>query len=501
MTYIIMKLNTAAESSPKVYKSNEQYADNFSPNIPKTSYYEYEIKRKRLETMPRSSNRRRPTDEEESSRQQPYQHEFIRMSKLKPMAGMEPYFETSEPIVETNPISTSDRLRSSKISRGSAKSRFSQASSSHHSQPARKPLKTQLKDCFRAVVAFTFSNVGVCVLFVGYTILGSFLFQAIEKDKNAFKKSFVDTRRNSSLEALWNATERFNTLNFEAWNRSVSEEVKRYQIFMVDSIGQGYTGNDNVESYDPWSFEGGFLYSLTVITTIGYGHIHPRTVSGKVATILYTVFGMPVFLLYMANVGDILARTLKWTYSRVCVCRRPAPPDPTIYQPNLVWRSAAAMLAPIHPEGFGAFDGAAEGEGEEISVGSRSWQSSGGESTSKSEDISSVNIPLTISLVILLALLYGGTELFQSFEDWDPLTSFYFCFISLTTIGFGDVVPGSSMSSDDRINFIYCSLYLMFGLALLSMCFNLMQEEVVHKVSTCVKSITAFFSRRLDTDT
>ena len=137
----------------------------------------------------------------------------------------------------------------------------------------------------------------------------------------------------------------------------------------------------------------------------------------------------------------------------------------------------------------------------QISVGSRSWQSSGGEGTSKSEDISSVNIPLTISLVILLALLYGGTELFQSFEDWDPLTSFYFCFISLTTIGFGDVVPGSSMSSDDRINFIYCSLYLMFGLALLSMCFNLMQEEVVHKVSTCVKSITAFFSRRLDTDT
>lgn len=89
--------------------------------------------------------------------------------------------------------------------------------------------------------------------------------------------------------------------------------------------------------------------------------------------------------------------------------------------------------------------------------------------------------------------------MFQSFEDWDPLTSFYFCFISLTTIGFGDIVPGDSMNSDERINFIYCSMYLMFGLALLSMCFNLMQEEVVHKMTMCVKSVT--ICRRKQTDT
>lgn len=131
-----------------------------------------------------------------------------------------------------------------------------------------------------------------------------------------------------------------------------------------------------------------------------------------------------------------------------------------------------------------------------MSLGSGSWRSVPSEKT----DIASINIPLTVSLVILFALLYGGTELFQSFENWDPLTSFYFCFISLTTIGFGDVVPGSSVTAEKRINFIYCSLYLMFGLALLSMCFNLMQEEVVHKVTTCLKSVTLFRMRK-DTPT
>ena len=129
----------------------------------------------------------------------------------------------------------------------------------------------------------------------------------------------------------------------------------------------------------------------------------------------------------------------------------------------------------------------------QVSIGSAgSWRSEQSEKT----DINAVNIPITVSLVILFALLYGGTELFQNFEDWDPLTSFYFCFISLTTIGFGDFVPGSS--SENQENFIYCSLYLMFGLALLSMCFNLMQEEVVHKVTLCMKSVTLFKRRQLD---
>lgn len=93
--------------------------------------------------------------------------------------------------------------------------------------------------------------------------------QAIEKDKNAFKKVTVDNERNDTVEYLWNITQTFNNLDYASWNESTSEEVKRYQLFMIEAIGMGYHGNDDILSYDPWSFEGGFLYSLTVITTIG----------------------------------------------------------------------------------------------------------------------------------------------------------------------------------------------------------------------------------------
>lgn len=214
---------------------------------------------------------------------------------------------------------------------------------------------------------------------------------------------------------------------------------------------------------------------------------------GKVVTIIYTMFGMPVFLLYMANMGDILAKSLKWTYSKVCICRRPAPR----YDPAVAWRSAEATLrAPVGPAAPGVYPG------EDVtSIDTASWGGGEGEGGDERQDVSNVNIPITVSLVIMVALLYGGTLLFKEYEEWDSLTAFYFCFISLTTIGFGDYVPGLSSTPADQdggakdISFIYCSVYLMFGLALLSMCFNLMQEEVVHKITACLNAVR-FFKRR-----
>ena len=227
--------------------------------------------------------------------------------------------------------------------------------------------------------------------------------------------------------------------------------------------------------------------------------------------------------------GDILAKSLKWTYGKICICRKP--PEPR-YDPSVVWRSAGNTLrVPVDSnylpsdEDSMADHGASGGRvsrvpsisrpqrdsarshdsrgavphselqyldnGEEVSIETESWRSMRSEKT----DITAINIPLTVSLMIMIALLYGGTKLFQEYEGWDILTSFYFCFISLTTIGFGDYVPGASIesaASANRLSFIYCALYLMFGLALLSMCFNLMQEEVVHKITSALKAIKIF---------
>lgn len=42
--------------------------------------------------------------------------------------------------------------------------------------------------------------------------------------------------------------------------------------------------------------------------------------------------------------------------------------------------------------------------------------------------------------------IFLGAVLFKAWEGWDYLDGSYFCFISLSSIGFGDLVPGAAVS-------------------------------------------------------
>ena len=52
----------------------------------------------------------------------------------------------------------------------------------------------------------------------------------------------------------------------------------------------------------------------------GYGNIAPRTSSGQMFCMVYTVFGLALMMLFLANIGNMLARAIKTGYSRL-LCR------------------------------------------------------------------------------------------------------------------------------------------------------------------------------------
>lgn len=54
-----------------------------------------------------------------------------------------------------------------------------------------------------------------------------------------------------------------------------------------------------------------FLYRY-----LGYGHISPRTVGGRLLTIVYAIFGIPIFLILLADFGKLFTRIIKFLWVR-----------------------------------------------------------------------------------------------------------------------------------------------------------------------------------------
>ncbi|KAG1661506.1 Potassium channel subfamily K member 18 [Nymphon striatum] len=327
---------------------------------------------------------------------------------------------------------------------------------------------SKCKECCRKFTAFMFSHVGVCVLVVGYSIMGAFAFKALEASTEQEQASQVNKMRKETLDKLWDISIKHNKT--------------------------GYDGNHNAD-VQQWTFSGAFLYSLTVITTIGYGNIAPRTPWGKIVTMLYAIIGIPVMFLYLANIGGIFAKAFKYVYNRMCnrsfghsnfYKRRAKGPgsDDIGMEP---YRSNQMMSRKMNDAGDIAMDGFADGAGLSPSGAIEEDYVSQGSEQDEMRDLElkpRESVPITLSLVILVVYISGGAALFSLWEGWDYLDGSYFCFITLSTIGFGDLVPGSSVVSDggSQEKLVFCSLYLLIGLAVIAMCFNLMQEEVVHKV-------------------
>ena len=57
-----------------------------------------------------------------------------------------------------------------------------------------------------------------------------------------------------------------------------------------------------------------------------------------------------------------------------------------------------------------------------------------------------------------------------------------FLFYYITTIGFGDLVPGKGTLTESKAGkAAMCALFLLFGMIVMAMSFKLMQDEIISK--------------------
>lgn len=89
-------------------------------------------------------------------------------------------------------------------------------------------------------------------------------------------------------------------------------------------------------------------------------------------------------------------------------------------------------------------------------------------------------VPITIILIILITYICIGTVIFSLWENWSIVDGAYFCFVTLSTIGFGELVPKNTFHGPE-LQLFACCAYLLLGLVLVAMSFSLLETQLLWK--------------------
>lgn len=92
----------------------------------------------------------------------------------------------------------------------------------------------------------------------------------------------------------------------------------------------------------------------------------------------------------------------------------------------------------------------------------------------------SVLAPILLCLSMMTVYILLGALALIRLEEWPFIDAIYFCFMSLSTVGFGDMLPG--LHKESTTTTWFCSGYIMVGMALTAMCFSVLHQEIAHRL-------------------
>ncbi|KAM6983618.1 LOW QUALITY PROTEIN: potassium channel subfamily K member 4 [Tautogolabrus adspersus] len=236
-----------------------------------------------------------------------------------------------------------------------------------------------------------------------YLVLGAVVFRALETPREMGKHiQLQDTRQ----EFLMN----FTCVGPENLQQLIEE--------VVDAMGAGVDPNSNTTFVSQWDLASAFFFSGTIITTIGFGNISPKTEGGQLFCIFYALVGIPLFGFLLAGVGDHLGTGLRKAVLKIETLFRVRPKKTNvsfiICTHTSLEMSHSFVFCPL----------------------GQKWKVSP----------TIVRVISAVLSILLGCLLFVATPIlvFQEVEQWSLLESAYFVVITLTTVGFGDYVAGDS---------------------------------------------------------
>ncbi|XP_043118120.1 potassium channel subfamily K member 18 [Puntigrus tetrazona] len=355
-----------------------------------------------------------------------------------------------------------------------------------------------------------FPHVFLIFSLILYAVFGALIFQRIEK-KAFSKPELISVVAQKLVETVQNHTD-------DSTEEPLSSKIKN---ILTDF-------RDNKE-YKKWSFYESLFFCCTLFTTVGYGQMYPVTFEGKVACILYAMVGIPLMLLVISDVGDILAVLLSKAYTRLnlffkkcklhraCIQRHARASSPKqvqcaetdgtyMFSRDVVTHEARNIQKVIKAQSSLRHTSLRKNEEifnrmiikENFKLKTSLTKSSScpnlkrmppTKASSKlfigiGQEMEHFKVPLPVILLVVFAYMVICSQILRFWEKMESFNAFYFTFITLTTVGFGDIVP------EHPNYFMVTFLFIITGMAIMSMAFKLGQSQIVSFYRRCIKSVS-----------
>ncbi|XP_064000142.1 potassium channel subfamily K member 18 [Pogoniulus pusillus] len=308
------------------------------------------------------------------------------------------------------------------------------------------------------------------------------------------------------LQSLWYISRNLSD------NMTANEEAFREKIHaLLNTAERDWFVNPK----DIWTFFGSLFFCCTVFTTVGYGNTYPVTRIGKYLCMLYALFGIPLMFLVLTDMGDILATVLSKSYnefrklqakvlaSKFCAgftCNKRdelksrAQSKIVINEPLTIMEvlksQAGVKRKAVKYRNVEIFEMliARESEhrkparNESIERWSSCPELARGKTMSRvmenfdkiGQQLEKLDVPIVLMVLIIFVYISCAAAILPKWEKrLDFQEAFYFCFITLTTIGFGDT------QLEHPKFFLFCSLYIIIGMEIVFIAFKLGQERLI----------------------
>ncbi|KAM8826093.1 potassium channel subfamily K member 5-like [Synchiropus picturatus] len=233
-----------------------------------------------------------------------------------------------------------------------------------------------------------------CIIF--YLSIGAAIFQILEEPNWESARDRYQLEKERILK-------RYRCLS--------KDDLDQILEIVSEAAGQGVaiTGDRHKNS---WDWGNSVIFAATIVTTIGYGNVAPKTKSGRGFCILYGLCGIPLCLVWISELGSFFGDRTK-RLSGVLIRRG-------------------------------------------VSV--------------KKVQLTCIALFLLWGLFVHLLI---PPLVFMKMEGWSYLEGLYFSFITLTTVGFGDYVAGVNPSIEyPRLYRVFAEIWIYMGLAWLSLFFS-----------------------------